>query len=375
MRLCLIANLSIHTQRFTQHLLEQGHEVHLIGFGASQVPMPIGVVLWSAAAMLPQRNAGKLRWPLWAHAVHQTVRELRPDVLHAHQVATAGWLGAAAGYHPFLVTAWGSDLIVGARRSRVQRLLAQCVLRRADYVTCVSQDLADAARGLGADPLRLEVAPWGVDVAVYHPAEDRESLRLRLGLGPGPLVLSVRSVKPVYNPLDIAQAIPLVLDRHPQARFVFRSHNSDSVLLAEVQALVRANGADTAVRFVGDLPGEQEIADLYRAADVAVSVPSSDGTPSSVLEALACGAVPVVSDLPSLHEWVDHEKQALVVPVHDVPALGASISRLLADADLRRTMAAWGAEMVRERADSRIWMRRNEEIYEALAASAHPSTR
>jgi len=383
MRLCLIANLSIHTQRFARHLLEQGHEVHLIGFGAAQVPMPPGVVFWSAAAKpalersegLPQRSMGKLRWPLWVHAVRRTVRKLRPDVLHAHQIATAGWLGAATGYRPFLVTAWGSDLMVGARRSRLQRLLARWVLRRADYVTCVSQGLAEAARDLGADPRRLEVAPWGVDVAVYHPPEDREALRQRLRLGSGPLVLSVRSVKPVYNPLDIAQAIPLVLDRHPQARFVIRSHNSDPGLLAQFQAVLCANGVDAAVCFVGDLPGEEAIADLYRVADVAVSVPSSDGTPSSVLEALASGAVPVVSDLPSLREWVDHEKQALFVAVHDVPALAASINRLLADAGLRRAMSGWGAQMVRERADSRIWMRRNEEIYEALAASVHPSTR
>jgi len=129
------------------------------------------------------------------------------------------------------------------------------------------------------------------------------------------------------------------------------------------------------VSFVPDLPDESAIADLYRAADVVVSVPTSDGTPSSVLEALACGAVPVVSDLPALREWVEHEKQALFVPVHDVPALGASISRLLEDPDLRSAMASRGAELVRQRADSRIWMRRNEEIYEAVAASARPSTR
>jgi glycosyltransferase involved in cell wall biosynthesis len=371
MRLCLIANLSIHTQRLTRHLLERGHEVHLVGFGAAQVPAPPGVVLWDLAQLL-RSGRGKLRWPFWAQTVRRIVRELHPGVLHAHQVATAGWLGAAAAYHPFVVTAWGSDLMVGARKSWLQRLLARWVIRRADYVTCVSQGLAEVALDLGADPRHLEVAPWGVDVAIYHPPEDRVSLRERLGLGAEPLVLSARSVKAVYNPLDIAWAIPDVLRRHPQAHFIVRSHNSEMDLLDQFRAILTANGVDAAVRFVGDLPNEGAIADLYRAADVVVSVPSSDGTPSSVLEALACGAVPVVSDVPSLHEWVVHERQALFVPVHDVPALGASISRLLGDSGLRGAMADRGAELVREKADSRIWMRRNEEIYEALAASVHP---
>jgi glycosyltransferase involved in cell wall biosynthesis len=318
---------------------------------------------------------GKMRWPGWMLATRRTVRALQPDILHAHQVATAGWLAAATGYHPCMVTAWGSDLMVGAQRSRLQRLLARWVMRRADYVTCVSEGLARAARELGADPRRLEVAPWGVDTEVYRPSQDREALCRSLGLGPGPIVLSMRSLKAVYNPLDIAQAIPHVLKQHPHAQFVIRSHNSDAHLVSQFQSLIAASGSDRDVRFVGDLPSETDIADLYRVADVAVSVPSSDGTPSSVLEALACGAVPVVSDLPSLREWVEHEREALLVPVHDVPMLSAAICRLLADADLRRELSIQGARMVRERADSRVCMRRNEEIYEALAASVHPSAR
>jgi glycosyltransferase involved in cell wall biosynthesis len=368
MRLCLIANRSIHTRRFTSKLLEMGHEVSLVGFGPLQVPLPPGVRLLDVEARLPHAARGKARWPFWAAAVSRAVRDLRPDVLHAHQVATGGWLGAAAGYHPFLVTAWGSDLMVGARRSRPQRWLARWVFRKADYVTCVSQGLAAAALDLGARQGRLEVAPWGVDADLYHPAEDRAALREQLGLGPGPLVLSVRSVKPVYNPLDIARAIPLVLRACPRALFVVRSHNSDPGLLAQFREIVAEAGATASVRYIGELPDEQAIADYYRAADVALSVPSSDGTPSSVLEALACGAVPIVSDLPSLREWVEHEGEVLMVPVHDVQALAASIVRLLSEEGLRRALAAAGWGLVRRRADSRVMMRRYEEIYEGLVS-------
>jgi len=374
LRLCLIANRSIHTQRFTSKLLEMGHEVSLVGFGPAQVPLPRGVRLLDLPGALPPANRGKMRWPLWAVAVRRAVRDQKPDVLHAHQVATGGWLGAAAGYHPFLVTAWGSDLMVGARRSRPQRWLARWVLRKADYVTCVSEGLAEVALGLGARLDRLEVAPWGVDTEVYHPAEDRGALREELGLGGRQVVLSVRSVKPVYNPLDIARAIPLVLQACPGALFIIRSHNSDPALLAQFAEIVDAAGASASVRYVGDLAGERAIADLYRAADVALSVPSSDGTPSSVLEALACGAVPVVSDLPSLREWVGHEVEALRVPVHDVEALAASVIRLLSEEETRRALAVAGGRLVLRRADSRVWMRRYEEIYEGLVSPNRLST-
>jgi glycosyltransferase involved in cell wall biosynthesis len=366
MRLCFIANLSIHTQRLVRFFVQEGDQVHVIGFRAPQVPLPAGATLHDLTALADVR---KLRWPVWVRAVRRIVRDLRPDVLHAHQIASAGWLGAAAGYHPFVATAWGSDLMVGARRSRMQRQLARWVLARADYVTCVSHDLAGVALSLGADPLRLEVAPWGVDLAVFHPAADRAALREGLGLGPGPVVLSARSVKAVYRPLDLAHAIPHVLRALPSARFLVRTHNSDPALLAQFQATVRQAGAEQAVRYIGDLE-ESAVADLYRAADVVVSVPASDGTPSSVLEAMACGAVPVVSDVPSLHEWVEHGREALFVPVGDTDGIARSILSLLSDGALRSQMAGSGVDLVRRRADSRVWMRRNAAIYRLLVPEA-----
>ena len=368
MRLCYIANPnSIHTRRGLRYFVERGHAVHLIALRTPQQPVPDGVVLYDLAAQI---NVRKLRYLPWVRRVRQTVRRVRPDVLHAHQVANAGWLGAAAGYHPFVVTAWGSDLLVGPRRFWAQRQLARWVLRRADYVTCVSQSLGEAARALGVAPSRLEVAPWGVDSDIYQPPVDRTALRAELGFGAEPLVLSLRAMRPLYNPLDIARSIPLVLDQVPTAGFLIRTYSCDPAVLAEFQTIIEQHHATHAVRYVADLGDEQAIADHYRMADVAVSVPSSDGTPSSVLEALACGVVPVVSDVPSLHEWIEHEQQGLFVPVGDVTAISAAIVRLLKDEGLRKALSANAVRLVRQRADSRVWMLHMEEIYQRLTGLA-----
>lgn len=362
MRICIIANPnSIHTHRWVRYFAGRGHEVHLIGPNPPEVAAPNGIVFHDLTRITNRR---KFRFVVWSTALRRLLRTLRPDVLHAHQVTGAGWLGAGSGYHPFFVTSWGSDLLVSARRSPTQRRLAGLVLRRADYVTCVSEPLAQAALELGADPQRLEVAYWGVDTEVFHPPPAPPNLP------PAPLVLSIRAVRPLYNPLAIAQAIPLVLAQAPEARFVIRTYSFDSGVLTDFRRLVEAAGASVAVEYIGDLPDDHAIADLYRQAAVVVSVPSSDGTPQSVLEAMACGAVPVVSDLPSLRQWVQHEREALLVPVGDADALAAAISRLLADPGLRQRMAAAGLETIRQRADSAVWMAHNEEIYRKLAG--HP---
>jgi glycosyltransferase involved in cell wall biosynthesis len=363
MRLCYIASWSIHTRRWVRYFAEQGHEVHLFSIHQPREPLPPGVAVHDLTARCRVR---RLRFVVWAWIVRRMVGQLQPDILHAHQVSGAGWLGAAAGYHPFVVTAWGSDLLLGARRSQVQRRLARWVLHSADYVTCVSQNLAEAALSLGADASHLEVAPWGVDTQVFFPPEDRKQVASRLGLEPGRHILSPRALMPVYNPLDIARAIPLVVSQVPSARFIIRTHIYDPDLLASFQAIIHEAGCEDAVRYVGNLPDDRAIAELYRAAEVAVSIPSSDGTPSSVLEALACGAVPVVSDLPSLREWIDHGQEGLIVPAGDVLAVSDAIVRILADDRLCAQMRRQGRQMVERRADSRVWMRRSADLYREL---------
>ncbi len=370
MRLCVVANpYSIHTHRWVRFFAGRGHDIHLVGVSPKPGTLPphtlpdeVTVYELSAQAGVP-----KYRYLAWALKTRQIVRRIAPHVVHAHQIAGDGWVGAATGFHPFVATAWGSDLLVGPRRSWIQRQLARWVLSRADHVTCVSESLAQTARALGVPPQRLEVAPWGVDTDIFHPQSDSPPLSADFGIPSDthPVVLSLRPIRALYNPLDVARAIPLVLQHVPDAHFVVRTYGSEPVLLTEFETLVQ--GCSTHVHYVGDLPDERSIAALYRLADVAISVPASDGTPSSVLEAMACGTVPVLSDVVSLHEWAAHEGEALFVPVGDADALVVSVVRLIRDADLRHRLRDAGLRLIRERADAHVLMLRAEEMYARLA--------
>lgn len=378
MRLAIISNPnSIHTQRWVRFFAARGHEVILLGPNPLTTTLPTGIRFHDLTRLTNRR---KFRFVVWTWTLRRLLHELRPDLLHAHQVTNAGWLGTGSGYHPFLVTSWGSDLLVSAQRSVLARRMAQVVLRRADYVTCVSEPLAEAARTLGTPANKVEVVHWGVDTAIFNPLATRSDLNLvsaqpaqATPLAPRhPLVLSIRALRSIYNPLVIAQAIPRVLAVRPDVRFAIRTYSVDAALLAEFERILADARADHAVQYIGDLPNDVAIADLYRQAAVVVSVPSSDGTPQSVLEALACGAVPVLSELPSLHAWVKPGISGLYAPVGDADATAAAILRLLNDDKLRSQMQAAGAQVIETRADSRIWMQRYEQIYAQLAAGERP---
>ena len=367
MRLCYIANpFSIHTRRWVRYFAEQGHEVSLIGV-APNVPRPLQPDEFPDTVriinLVEQHNLRKIRYLVWGLMARRIVQQIQPDILHAHQIAGNGWVGAAVGYHPFVVTAWGSDLLLGVQRSWMQRQLARWVLHCADTVTCVSSQLAQAAQTLSAKGKHILVAQWGIDTHLYTPGPVDEALQQQLAPGVGPIILSIRALKPVYQPLTLADAIPCILKQHPDARFIIRTYAADTEILQEFKHRIAESGSGDNVTYVGELTDEQSIASLYRLADIAVSAPSSDGTPVSVLEAIACGAAPIVSDLPSLREWITDGENGLLVPVGDASALAEAIVRLLRAPQLREQFKQRNQDIIRARADHQVEMGKMERLY------------
>jgi len=361
MRICIISNPnSVHVLRSLDFLVGRGHELSLIGSAPLQHPLPADVRFLD----LPARfNVRKMRYGVWPLLVRRWVRQIQPDVLHAHFVDSAGWLGAQSGFHPFLLTAHGSDLLRLADRSRIHRFNSMRALRKADFLTCVSPGLVEKARSLGVPSERVELVMLGVDTDLFAPAPDRQALRSALGLGAGPIVLSLRAFKPVYNALLIVQALPRIVQRFPTAQLVTFKAYAEAQTLAQFQATIEQQGLAHAVKYLEPLWDDRAVADYMRAADVGISVASSDGAPKSVQEAMACGAPVVAGDIPALRDWIQPEENGLLVPLGDPQALAAAVIRLLEDSDLRRALGQQARRTICEQADSKVWMARSEEIY------------
>jgi glycosyltransferase involved in cell wall biosynthesis len=171
-----------------------------------------------------------------------------------------------------------------------------------------------------------------------------------------------------YNPLDIARAIPLVLAEIPTAHFAIQTYNQDPQVFSQFRSIIMAAGAESSVTYISDLADDRAIAACYSSADLALSIPGSDGTPISVLEAMSC-AVPVIGyDIPAARPWIHDGETGMLVPLGDVPALASAISRLLSDHQLRSQMGEKARRLILENVDTRVCMDRYEEIYRRLAS-------
>jgi glycosyltransferase involved in cell wall biosynthesis len=269
-----------HLEHLAKAIADQGHEIVVGGWEWEELPPS---TLPEAGIRVDLRREPTRTW------LRGLMRESRPHVVHVQWMEYA-LLAALYGARPLVATAWGSDVYLATRFYRVAN---RFVVRRADAVLTDSVDLLDALIGLGAPPNRAAVMNWGVDLGLFHPPEGgRGALRRRLGLDDVPTILSPRWLRDPYNPEVILAAFDRVADEVPEAQLILKH-------LATEEPDLGASRHRDRVRVVGHVPYEQ-IPDYYRAADVCVSIPSSDSSPRSVWEAMACGCPCVVSDLP----WV-----------------------------------------------------------------------
>jgi glycosyltransferase involved in cell wall biosynthesis len=357
----VLANFdSPHAWRWTRVFVERGHEVHAISYYPPARHLP-GVRLHalrpgpgpSGDRGSPSSRPGlRRRLPPSAArlanglrfrraGLAELLRQIAPDVFHAHFVVEHGFFAALAGFRPLVVSAWGSDLFQ-APRTPIGAAIARYTLRRADLVSGNDPALVRAAVRLGAAPERTVLVRLGLDRSWLE--EPPRGANLRPGSAP-PTVLSDRALEPLYNVDTVLRAFAQARERVPGARLVIAN---DGSARGGLERLAAALGLGEAVQFVG-VVGQEELMRLLDEAHVYVSVPSSDSLALSTMEAMSRGVFPVVSDLPSQDGWIEDHVTGLRVPVRDPGALARALVLALSDAGLRqRAVAANRAKVAAE---------------------------
>jgi glycosyltransferase involved in cell wall biosynthesis len=277
--------------------------------------------------------------------LRRAVEEVAPDVLHAHYLVEHGLYATVAGFRPYVVSAWGSDVLMEAAGSPLNRAIARFVLRRADLATANNRYLArEMVLKLGIERASVQHIVLGASRFFLERPDGSINARPPEP-GRAPTVISTRSLdSPLYNVDVIVRAMARVRARLPAARLAVAGEGR---LRPQLEALVGRLGLADAVRFVGLLP-QEAFRDALAEAELFVSVPSSDATSVALLQAMAVGCFPIVSDLPSQQELVEHGAGGLRVPVRDAEALADAIVRALEDRELRRAAVERNRRLVEE---------------------------
>lgn len=315
--------MSHHTMSVTRQeryvLFGDGDSPHLLKWARALAPY---VDLWAASsrsfasgfdAMVPPErrlalatrpgaaggNIGLLReLPRFA----RWLRDVRADWIHAHYLTSHGTLAwAARGLYRvpgrLVGSAWGSDILVAPVHNAALRWVTSRVLRACTLTTSDSQVMAARMRELGAR--EVMVFPFGLE-AMPDASATKEPW----------LFFANRGLEPIYAPHRVLQAFASVAGWQPQARLVVAN---DGSLRGALERRVAAMGLAGRVQFTGRLDADTQD-QWYARSQWYLSLPASDSVAVSVLEAMAHGCVPVLSDLEANRELVNDGANGLIVP-------------------------------------------------------------
>jgi glycosyltransferase involved in cell wall biosynthesis len=243
------------------------------------------------------------------------------DLIDAHYAYPDGVAAAQLGRElgkPVVVTARGSDLHQIADLPEPRRQIQES-FPGIDRMITVSGALGDAAAGLGYPRERIKVLRNGVDTDLFRPVDGS---RWRARAKPGqPLIASVGLLIPRKgHDLLIAAMAKL-----PDAHLLIAGQGPDR---EKLETLAKSLNVADRVELVGSVPHE-ELPALYSAADMLVLATSREGWPNVLLEAMACGAPVVATNIGGIPEIVTRPEAGVIVPERTPDALADGIRQIL----------------------------------------------
>lgn len=286
----------------------------------------------------------------------------RCHLIHAHWAIPTGLLGVLLGAFlrkPVIVTIHGSDLRMALKSLGFLRKVFIYVCKKAAHLNCVSEMQKKGLEQLKIENKRISIIPMSVDEAFLEVGKNR---KMRLNKRPS-TILSNRNLLPIYNVSLLIRAIPIVLKEKWKVRFLIAGDGSGR---GELEKEAKELNVSMSVKFLGRVPHDS-MPNVLAETDIYVSTSPYDGTSVSLLEAMASGVFPVVTDIPSNREWVTHGENGFLVPADEEMILARKILEAMQTPKLLELAYGKNLEIIEQRANWRNNIRKIVEIYSVFS--------
>ena len=340
MKICFLGDSSsIHVKRWCEFFRDMGDEVTLISFSKEQCQ---GIKNISLADNLKIDNkGGNIGYLKKIFIIKKIIKDINPDIVNAHYLTSYGLIGAITKARPLVVSTWGTDILVTPYKNPAYLLITKYVIKKSDLITSDSKFMSDKIRELGGSKKKIATVPMGIDTSIFN-STHQEMIK---NYGE---ILSMRTLIKNSNIDIIIKAFSKLVREDKKIRL---NITNDGDCELELKNLVNQLGINEYVKFYGNVKKE-EVAKLLKKSDLYISIPTSDSTSVTLLEAMACGTLPIVSKLPANEEWIKNKKNGYVVNGKDQEELYKIMEEALQNQDLKAKAAALNKTIINKRA---IW--------------------
>jgi glycosyltransferase involved in cell wall biosynthesis len=256
---------------------------------------------------------------------------------------------------PLIVSSWGNDFTLHAPSTRLMSHYTRWTMQVADALHADCHRDVRLARewGFGEEKPDL-VAPGngGIRSDIFYPPAKPVGEYV---------IINPRGFRPYVCNEAFFKAIPLVLAKQPNAKFIFALMDGESQAIQWIQEL----NIGHAVELLPSM-SHANMAEAFRRAQIVASPSIHDGTPNTLLEGIACGCFPVAGDLESIREWIKPNENGLLFDATNPRSIADAIVIAIENKSLRQTAADLNQKMIAARAEYGHNMQRAEQFYKEV---------
>jgi glycosyltransferase involved in cell wall biosynthesis len=298
----------------------------------------------------------------------QKVKQLAPDVVHAHDPHGVAMAALALSFGAAPAKGRRPPALVASRRVDFHlkhNAFSRWKYRQVDCFIAASEAIRQILMADGIPSARTVTVHEGVDVdavVAAAPVDVHETFWLPHH---APVVGNVAALVPHKGQRYLIDAAHLVVQEMPDVRFIILGEGE---LREPLERLIREHHLEKHVL----LPGfRTDVIGCMKSFDLFVMSSVTEGLGTSLLDAMACARPIVATRAGGIPEIVEDDVTGLLVPPRDIVALSAAMVRAIGDERLRARIGAAGFARVSERFSARQMVAATARVYERLAGTGH----
>lgn len=340
MKLLLLANSnSIHTKRWTISLAQKGIEICLFSLeknrGTEYINLPNVKLIYGEIKNITKKNGeiSKVALLKYLPKIKSIIKEFNPDLVHAHYATSYGLLGSLCGFHPFVLSVWGSDIYLFPNVSILHKALLKYNLSKADYVLSTSHIMARETSRY--TPKKIEITPFGIDPELFKKDTSNENID-------DFIVGTIKELAPIYGIDILIRSFHLVIQNNPGKKLKLQIIG-DGPDRENLQKLTYELRIQESVDFIGKIENCL-LPKYYNNFSVAAFLSITESFGVVAIESMACECPVIVSDADGFTEVVKDNESGFIVPKRNIEATAMAIQKFIDDPSLREKMGRKGRE-------------------------------
>ena len=326
---------SVHLARIANEILAKGYEVIVIS-----LPNHIDNDKVIKAKIFYLKYSGGKGYYLNALELKRILKEEKVDVLNSHYASGYGTLGRLSGFHPTVLSVWGSDVYSFPKENRIKKIILKKNLKNSDLLFSTSNCMANETRKYIGDKKKIVITPFGVDTEMFCPSEKKkENSDTNFVIG------FLKGTSRIYG-IDLFMVAFEKSKKTLGQQGIFASALicGGGDRYDEIISKIKKSEFSDSYNFLGRIPHAQ-MPQIISECDV-VCVPSLEESFGVVaLEAMSSGIPCITSDAPGLAEVVNNEITGYVTN-NTIEELSEKICILAINCEKRRRMSAAAREHV-----------------------------